>query len=101
MNIFQRDGKGVSAGVLLLIAAVLIVGIFLYFKDTTTSQNMMKDNTETVVTSEESKNEDMPKFEEIAEPKATPAVIDNDAMEELDNIILSIDESEDLSDIDY
>lgn len=93
------NNKGMSATLLLLIAGVLIAGIFLYLRNVVIPMQQSVEDVKVVETKTMEKEEP---FEPIKETKNIPSDIDNTVVKELDDIVTSVDdETDDLSDIEY
>jgi len=94
---YTKNEKGSSLVVMLLVLVIVLAGVFLYFKkiDKINNPGITKPKQYSV-------DETAPEFEVLEEDSSTPEEIDNDFIDELDELIMSIEgEADDLSDLDY
>ena len=107
MNTSEKNENGLAELIVILFLSI-IIGLVAYWylnlRQKPASTNQVEDKTILIKKTKESTVEEpeqeMVHFEEVNEDESTPEEINNEVLEELDEIILSLDEEdEDLSDL--
>lgn len=97
--------RGFSAVILVVLVLIIFgIGLFLFKNKSSTEEVMMVEDDSMMMMEEEESGDfgAMEGYEEMDEPEGTPEEIDNDALEELDSLMMEIDSTttgEELSDL--
>ena len=97
----MNSQKGISTILILLVGALVVgVGVYFFLGKAGDGDKMMEKETKVLIKQTEEESEPNEAFGSLSEDSDTPEEINNDVVDELDELILSIEGNEDLSDLD-